>query len=80
LFIGPVFASIAREDRTMGDDDALAILYEIAADPTMPLHMQVEAKDAADACAERDVRSCREVIALLISVLARTRDPKEAQH
>jgi hypothetical protein len=39
-----------------------------------------EAKAAADACAENGVRTCRDVVALLISMLAETADPKEARH
>jgi hypothetical protein len=35
-----------------GDDDALAIVCKIATDPRIPVHIQIEAKDA---CAERDV-------------------------
>lgn len=64
----------------MTDDDGLAILNEIAANPKVPPHMRIEAKEAADACTQAGVRSCREVIGLLIGVLAQTPDPKEAKH
>lgn len=66
--------------RGMTDDDGLTILNDIAANPTLPLDTQIEAKAAADACAERGIRTCAGVIALLIGVLAQTRGPKEARH
>ena len=34
----------------MADDDALAILKDIAINPAVPLHMQIGAKETADAC------------------------------
>jgi len=64
----------------MTDGEGVTISNDIASNPEAPLHVQVEAKAAADACAENGVRTYRGVIALLISMLAETADPKEARH
>lgn len=56
----------------MTDDDALAILADIAADPRVPPLVRIEAEAAKAACAERDIRTCRDVIAVLIGMLATT--------
>ena len=60
----------------MDDDDGLAILADIAANETVPPFMRIEAKAAADACSEQGIRTCREVIALLIGLLAQLEDDR----
>jgi len=60
----------------MTDDDGVAILNEIAANPDLPPFMRIEAQAAADACSEQGIHSCREVIALLIGLLSQTDDDR----
>jgi hypothetical protein len=65
------------ECKAMTDDNALAILADIAADPTIPPLMRIEAEAASAACKDHGISTCREVIALLIGMLSETEDKDE---